>query len=336
MKILVFLPRKLGASLFSFPALRALKTNFPAARITIATSEFLAGLLTELLPDFSILTIPEIKDIKKLKSATKLIARQEFNLAILMDDSFAAALVVYLARIPERWGYDRENRGFMLTRSVRLKFTDPTPHLTDYYLNLLKKNGLQVQESKTALSIPEESIKEARRRLDQSGISSDDNLIIIKPGSSYGLSRVWPFNHQTELIKKLSGLPAQILLVGSSASQSVCEKIASNTKGRVHNLAGSWPLENMPGLLSLGRVFIGNDGGLTHLANFMGVPVIALYGPVDPKICGPVLPPFHVFQHPSPCSPCLYKNCPYDHRCLNEIHPDDVFKKVVEFFEFTS
>lgn len=334
MKILVFLPKHLGGSLLAIPALRAVKTNFPAARITLATNEFLAGLLTGLLPDFSLLSIPELKDIKRLKSASQLIARQNFNLAILLDDSFASALLVYLARIPERWGYDRENRGFMLTRKVRLKFTDPPLHLMDYYLNLLKKNGLQVDENKNSLKISEDLVREARSRLELAGISPDNNLIILKPGSGYGQSRVWPLDHQLKLIAKFSGLPVRIILIGSPASRPVCEKIASSPNVRVHNLAGDWSLENIPGLLSLARVFIGNDGGLTHLANFLGVPVIALYGPVDPKICGPVLQPVHIFHYPAPCAPCSYKTCPYDHRCLKEINPEDVFKKAVEFGGF--
>jgi len=138
MKILVFLPRQLGSSLLSLPALRALRMNFPTSEITLVGNESFAGVLARLLPDYSFLSLAEIKDIKKLKSASQVMARQRFDLAVLLDDSFASALVAYLARIPERWGYDRENRGFMLTRKIRLKYTDPPLHLMDYYLNLLK------------------------------------------------------------------------------------------------------------------------------------------------------------------------------------------------------
>jgi len=334
MKILVILPRQLGSSILSFPALRAIRNNFPTAEIALVVHEMYAGLLGRLLPDCSLLPLPEVKDIKKLKSTSRIIAKQRFDLAILLDDAFASALLVYLARIPERWGYDRENRGFMLTRRIRLKFTDPPVHLMDYYLNLLKKSGLQADGTKTNLTVSEEQRREASENLSRLGISPGENLIVVKPGSSYGLSRIWPLAHQTELLKRLSSLPAQVVLIGSPASQPVCEKIVSGLTGRLHNLSGRWPLENMPGLLALSRVFIGNDGGLTHLANASGRPVIALYGPTDPKICGPVLPPVYVFQHPAPCSPCSYKSCPYDHRCLKEISPEEVFKKVVELGAF--
>ncbi|MBC7363063.1 MAG: lipopolysaccharide heptosyltransferase II [Candidatus Aminicenantes bacterium] len=334
MKILVFLPRQLGGSLLSLPALRALRMNFPTSEITLVANESFSGLLARLLPDYSFFSFPEIKDIKKLKSASQLMARQHFDLAVLLEDSFASALLVYLARIPERWGYDRENRGFMLTRKIRLKYTDPPLHLMDYYLNLLKKFGLRTEGAKNHCSLSEDTLRVAASKLHQAGLSSSDNLIVLKPGSSYGLARVWPLDYQIELVDKLLGLKAEIVLLGSAASQPVCEKISSFFNARLYNLAGRWPLEELPGILALARVYIGNDGGLTHLANALGRPVIALYGPTDAKICGPALPPSYTFQQPVPCSPCSYKNCPYDHRCLKEIAPEDVFKKVVELGQF--
>jgi len=36
------------------------------------------------------------------------------------------------------------------------------------------------------------------------------------------------------------------------------------------------------------RTFIGNDSGITHLAAYMGCPTIALFGPTDPRVWGPV------------------------------------------------
>jgi ADP-heptose:LPS heptosyltransferase len=36
------------------------------------------------------------------------------------------------------------------------------------------------------------------------------------------------------------------------------------------------------------RAFIGNDSGITHLAAYLGCPTIALYGPTDPRVWGPI------------------------------------------------
>jgi heptosyltransferase III len=36
------------------------------------------------------------------------------------------------------------------------------------------------------------------------------------------------------------------------------------------------------------RAFIGNDSGITHLAAYSGCPTIALFGPTDPRIWGPI------------------------------------------------
>ena len=36
------------------------------------------------------------------------------------------------------------------------------------------------------------------------------------------------------------------------------------------------------------RAFVGNDSGITHLAAYLGCPTIALFGPTDPRVWGPI------------------------------------------------
>jgi len=36
------------------------------------------------------------------------------------------------------------------------------------------------------------------------------------------------------------------------------------------------------------RAYIGNDSGITHLAAYLGCPTIALFGPTDPRVWGPI------------------------------------------------
>ena len=63
-----------------------------------------------------------------------------------------------------------------------------------------------------------------------------------------------------------------------------------------------------------------------HIANALGIPVLALFGPTDPKVTGPLEPPASVLKKNVPCWPCLYRTCPYDHRCMMNIEAAEVFE----------
>lgn len=328
MKILVYLPRPLGAAVLSIPFLRALQDNFPAGQISLVTNEKFDPFFRTILPEYNQIPLPEIKDIPRLKTASSRLKKMGFDVGILLDDSFPSALLFYLARIPDRWGYDREGRGFMLTRRMSIKATDPQLHLKDYYLNILNKLGLKVEDKDSRLHLPEDCLSRASEKLKQAGLNLEKPIIAVKPGSSYGRARVWPVDHQVELIKKLADLSVQVILIGSAASQEVSQKISARLDGRVVDLSGQLSLQEIPGIIAKARIYLGNDSGLTHLANFLGVPVVGLYGPTDPQVCGPVRQPSVVLKKPVPCSPCSYKTCPYDHRCLNNITVEEVLQAI--------
>ncbi|HEK85510.1 MAG: lipopolysaccharide heptosyltransferase II [Candidatus Saccharicenans sp.] len=331
MKILVYLPRSLGAGLLSIPFLEALKGNFPTSQISLAIPSQFAPLMEVLLPEYQQVPVPIIKDIPTLKVISAKLKKAGFDLGILLDDSFSSALLLLVSRIPERWGYDREGRGFMLTRKLTLKATDPQLHLKDYFLNILKKADLKADSPDFRLKLSPGLIALAEERLAQAGLKSNEPIVIMKPGSSFGKSRVWPVEHQIELIKKLIDLKTQIVLVGSLNSREISQKIAAAFDGRLVDFCGKLTWPEISGLLSLARVFLGNDSGLTHLANILGIPVISLFGPTDPQICGPIFQPAQILKKQVPCSPCSYRVCPYDHRCLNQITADEVLQAVSNF-----
>lgn len=55
--------------------------------------------------------------------------------------------------------------------------------------------------------------------------------------------------------------------------------------------------------LATARIYIGNDSGITHLAAAAGVPVVAIFGPTDPRIWAPRGPNVRVVSAGSPGLP---------------------------------
>jgi len=331
MKVLVYLPSSLGAALLSIPCLKSLQVNFPEAEIHLLLDPWLEGLFAVILPEYRRIALGEVKDIPVLRKTANQLKKMNFDLGLLLDNSFNSALLFYLARIPERWGYNHEGRGFMLTSRFTVKATDPPIHLKDYYLNILKKAGLRLNTDLPRLTVSDQAMLPAEKILKDHGLSPDQPIIAIKPGSSFGQARVWPVQHQIDLIKKLMAENMQIALVGSPRSHEISEAIMTGLKLNLVDLTGKLALDEVPSVLVHCRVFVGNDSGLTHLANFLGLPVVALFGPTDPETCGPTLPPVSILKKSVPCAPCSYKTCPYDHRCLNNIQPDEVYQAIRNF-----
>jgi len=62
----------------------------------------------------------------------------------------------------------------------------------------------------------------------------------------------------------------------------------------IHRLPGSRMLPQKLSIAEVSRylrsvrAFIGNDSGITHLAAYAGCPTVALFGPTDPRIWGPI------------------------------------------------
>lgn len=331
MKILVYLPRTLGASLLAFPCLKSLEENFPAAEIAILPPPAYADFFSNINLGYKIIRLPDFKDVTGLKRASSRLKKLKFDLGLLLDESFASALLFYLARIPQRWGYDREGRGFMLTKKSRLRATDPQLHLKHHYLQLLDSLGLRISDQPLHLSLPASLRQEAIGRLNQVGLNPELATVAIKSGSGFGPARVWPLSRQKELIQRLLDSQLQVVLVGSRVSHETSRALLDGFEGRLVDFSGQLSLEETAGVIARARVFLGNDSGLTHLANLLGTPVVGLYGPTDPHISGPSQPPAVALHRPAPCAPCSYKACPYDHRCLLNISAKEVYEVITSF-----
>jgi heptosyltransferase III len=98
----------------------------------------------------------------------------------------------------------------------------------------------------------------------------DEGFAVIHPFSGSS-KKCWPLERYKELANRL-GMPVR-WCAGPEETLADAVRI-----GDLYDLAG-W--------LATARVYIGNDSGITHLAAAVGTPVVALFGPTDPRIWAP-------------------------------------------------
>ena len=113
------------------------------------------------------------------------------------------------------------------------------------------------------------------------------DYIVLAPGAADNKKR-WPEERFTGLIHSLMAEKSRkIVLVGDHNDAKISEKILASLPGGVLDLCGRTSLKELGLVLKQARLAIVNDSGIMHLASYIDTPVIALFGPTDPRCYGP-------------------------------------------------
>lgn len=323
MKILIRATNWVGDAIMALPALRAVRSRFPNAEITILARPYVAAIYKNQQVCDNMMFVDDKNDLVDELRA------QRFDLALLLQNAFEAAWIAWRAGITERIGYARDGRSLLLTRAVAVpKLGEIPAHEQYYYLELLRRAGWLdslPSESFIKLNVPEDSRKHAEEFLLSARVQPGSLRIAIGAGASYGSAKCWPPDRFAALANRLQAqAQADVILFGTSTEASVSSAIAAGMSHPPIDLTGKTSIDDLPALLSKCHLFIGNDSGAMHVAAAVGLPVVAVFGPTDPFGTAPVTPHCSVVQEKPHCSPCFLRRCPTDHRCMTRVTPDAV------------
>jgi heptosyltransferase-2 len=327
MKILIRATNWVGDAIMALPALRAVRGRFPDAQIAILALPYVA----DIYRDQQICNCRIVYDRRgahatfsgRERLAAELRAKK-FDVALLLQNAFDAAWLAWRAGIPQRIGYARDARTFLLTKSVAVPQSDEIPrHEKFYYLELLRRAGWLdslPDEPFIRLNVPEQNRRHAAEFLLASGARPHATRIAVGAGASYGSAKCWPPDRFAEVLNRLQPqIDADVILFGTAAEASVSAAIASGMRRPPIDLTGKTAIADLPALLSQCHLFLGNDSGAMHVAAAVGLPVVAVFGPTDPYDTAPVTPRCTIVQQKPYCSPCFLRRCPTDHRCMTAV-----------------
>jgi heptosyltransferase-2 len=332
MKIVIRAPNWIGDSVLAFSAIESLSQNLPEAQIWIATNEWVKDLFMSYNLIKGIIPLPGVNNIKKLKDSANQIKEFHFDAGILFTNSFISALLFYLAKIPQRWGYSRDGRGLLLTKRVSPRNLENSTHQVDYYMGLISGLGYKTLPPQLSFPLTQEEQKEAREKLVSCDVDFQHPIIILNPGASYGPAKRWPAERFAELGSLLQERnKATVLITGAGNERELVESVSSLMAKKPINLSGQTSLRMLAGLISQSNLFVTNDSGPMHMANALKIPVTVVFGPTDPRVTGPYQEPSTVIKKDVPCWPCAYRECPFDHRCMASISPEEVYKACQRF-----
>lgn len=332
MKILVRAPNWVGDAVMAIPALEAIRRARAGDEIAVLARPAVADLYMG-QPFADRILRYEVRGIhggwlgrERLIGALR---KEEFGAAVLLQNAFEAAWLVWRAGIPQRIGYARDGRGPLLTLSVPVPRPGEIPkHESHYYLELLRRAGwidAIPAIPPTRLSISDAARAGAKAALRAAGARANAWRCAIAPGASYGAAKCWPPERFAQLADRLvSECGADVLFFGTPEEKEIATHIRSHMKFPAISLIGETSMRDLAALFASCSLFIGNDSGAMHVAAAAGLPVIGIFGPTDPEGTAPVTEQFTLIREGVSCSPCFLRQCPVDHRCMTRISVDSV------------
>lgn len=314
-KVLVISTTALGDTLWGTAAIKSFKQNYPNSKIFALSSPVGCKVLENqpeieeiyLFPKSPFFSIPSLlRKLRKLKFDAVLVFHASDRLAIFLGASLGASEVV---------GTKELNKGLdsLFTHVIPWnKTTHEIERRLDMvsHLGAKKQYALSYQTTKEEEDFAEEFLQGKK-------------MVALHPGAK-DFYKCWPKEKFVELGKLLQKEDISLLITGVKEEHDLISSIAAELPGSKYLPAIS--LRQFAAILKKMALVITNDTGPLHLAIAVQTPVLSLFAPTNPKICGPYhAKNAHVIQKPTTCKPCIRRSCrlPF---CMLQISPNEVFR----------
>lgn len=332
-RILIRATNWVGDVVMTMPALEAVREHFPDRFITVLARPWVVSLFENHPAVDQVIPFMKeggyLKDLVKIFRQAALIRRLRFDLAVLFQNAFEAAMLTYLGGIRYRVGYNTDGRGFLLSHAVVRDRETLRQHQVEYYLSMLRAMGWEARSRDPSLFVADKHVEAVQSLLESHGIHHDDRLLGLSPGAIFGPAKRWPIERFAAIGDwAVERWGTKVLVIGSEAENDLCEALGRSMKHKALNLCGMTNLGEAMALIKRCYFFVCNDSGLMHVATALNVPTVAIFGSTDPVATGPRGKHAKIVREEMDCSPCLKPECSIGYRCLFAIEPEDVWKEM--------
>jgi len=337
-RILIVRLSSLGDIIHTLPAVLLLKKMYPKAMLHWIVKENYAEVFKEV--DFVDKVIP--LDIEKWKKEfftketitqifeiSKKLKDTKYELAIDFQGSIKSGFISLLSRAPVRLSfspfYCREPlAAFFANVWVKPKELKMC-HKVEKNIKLLEPLNIKRHQVEFGLKVPPKSKKLQEFFENSNFLNSKSAFVALNPGARWETKR-WPTKHWVALTERLakSGL-TPILIWGPGEEKIVNEIVKEASFPPV--VAPPTTLGELISFIANTDLFIAGDTGPLHIAAALGVPVIGLYGPTDPRLNGPYGQLDRVIMADISCRGCWRRRCS-KLECMENIKPEAVFNLV--------
>jgi ADP-heptose:LPS heptosyltransferase len=291
-RIVIFRALKLGDMLCSIPALRAIRSAFPAAEVVLVglpwAKEFVDRYPAYLdgfreFPGYP--GLPECEpDTDRLSAFFENMQAERFDLAIQLHGSgtVSNAVVAGLGA--------KINAGF-----YQMGTDCPNPATFAPYperglelrrlLQLVEHLGIPPRGEHLEFPLSDQERAGARRLVQSIGVGSK-NFVCIHGGASVP-ERRWPIDRFAEVADSLAARGLVVVLTGSEGEANLTAEIARAMRNVAIDLAGKTSLSTLAALLERARLLVCNDTGVSHVADALGLASVVISTGDNPERWAP-------------------------------------------------
>ena len=321
MKILVVQSAFIGDVVLTLPLVEAVKQSAPASEVDFLTlplyEEFLARhkSINQVIADDK--RGKNRKFFPFLKFARR-IREEKYDVALIPHRSFRSGLLIYLAGVKKRFGFDNAAGKVFYTEKVHY---ERGHHEVERNLSLAKAAGFGIWDGRWNLPFNQGFAVE----------KSDIPLVVVSPFSNWQ-TKMWLVSRWVELINELSKF-SKVAIVGSVGNMDLWEEMRKGVKGKILDFVGKTDFLTLASIIKNSDVLVSNDSAPLHFASAFGVKSVVIYGPTIPGFgFGPYKQKSVIVERDLPCRPCNIhgpRKCPLGHHdCMKKILPSEVLDAV--------
>jgi lipopolysaccharide heptosyltransferase I len=327
-RFLIIRLSSLGDIIHTLPAYSALRRSYPRAEIRWAVEEKGKEIL-DLVPGIDEVVVV---DKKKWRRSVRMIKDRD-QVALDFQGLVKSALLAYLSRSRRRVGFSKKNLKEPLASVLYTERLPPIPkeeaHVISKNLRMLTALGIEESRFEFPLRIPDETVQSVRAKLSLISKQDSRRIAVFNIGAAWRTKRLFP-EKWIELITK-ANLPDAfpLLLWGNEEEERLAKTVAEKTGVPVVPYLS---IKEVIALLSTAALVVSGDTFALQAACALGVPVVALFGPTNPRRNGPFRGGDKVIYMRQDCSPCYKHECS-PLTCLQAISVEEVVSAVRELWE---
>ena len=335
MKILILKPSSLGDVVHAIPVLRLLKSYLPTSQIYWWLERRLVPLLetdpdlTGIIP-FERERWPSPFRWHEAWHSLRQIRGHHFDWVLDLQGLLRSGVVAWLANGGLTLGLEDRREGAPMFYDIIIPRPTYHTHAVDWYLESLRALKVPMHWNFQWLPIRKPVAASIREKWSV----GDARWIAVQPGARWD-TKLWPIEYFIEVVKTLAASDDnfRFVVLGSAADAALGHAIYESVPARCLDLTGITTLPELVEWLRCSQLLITNDTGPMHIAAALGKPVVALFGPTEPRRTGPygqlanILTPRDL-----PCAPCLKGVCHYEQplQCLRGTSPATVVQAARE------
>lgn len=329
-KLLIIKLSSLGDIVLSTASLRAIRERFPHHKISLLVGEESKELLFH-CPYIDELLVVDLKNkdkgLRGLLSIARILRKKNFDLVIDLQNNRISHLLSFLSLSVERYGYDNKKFSFFLNHRIKNEKLplDPVTH----QFRVLKMLGIDLKDNHLELWPSKEDDTYVEDLLNSQWLSADQKIIGINiSASKRWLSKCWPGGNVAKLCEELGLRNMRVVITGTQADVEEANALIAMVKNtKIINACAKTTVNQLACLIKRCALYISADSSPLHIAVAVKTPVIAFFGPTDPRRHMVPANNALIIKRDLPCSPCYKPKCKH-RKCMSLITVDEVLAAI--------